>query len=584
MCEQENHSLQRRRKTKRGRPARKGTIIVLSAVLLVVMMGLLALSIDTGYMYTMQSQLDRAVDSAALAGAGSLVEGIDAANDQVVEYLVRNPVGPRNGTMAEDEMATAISQFLKDHEDDYDIRMGHWNLQTGQLDLTNELPSAIEVTMKYPNLPLFFGRVLGKKSFDVAARAVAMYQPRDIMVVLDLSASMNDDSELKSFDTIGREEVLENLSQIHEELGSPTYGELEFEPQFATAIGVPPTDDKLPQITVEYRGNEVYITSSKDVSNVVLELSDGSFQRDESFSDGDTEVTMTASNTIRQVWVKSGTNAQLFENSNGYGEVFDFTKNETFIDALGLTSVQYPYSGSWSQYVDYVRTSSINAGAGYKFKFGHANLINFWLEKKPAYSETPDLWKVSAQPVTAVKDAVDVFMDYMRTVDTNDRLGVSFYNSSDGEGELGSQLTSDLDHVAQLASERQAGHYHRYTNIAAGLKVAREELNARGRLGAFKMVVLMTDGQANWRDGYYDASAARADVIQEAYSAADKKYPVVTISLGAGADMALMDEVAEITNSRHFNIPGGQTVEEYRTELFEAFREIADARPLKIVN
>jgi hypothetical protein len=453
------------------------------------------------------------------------------------------------------------------------------------MELTNELPSAIEVTMRYPNLPLFFGRALGRDSFAVAARAIATYQPRDIMVVLDLSASMNDDSELKSIETLGRDSVLYNLQEIYEELGSPSYGLLEFAPEFATAVGMPPPDKKMPQITVRYEGNLIHITSTKDISNVVLELSDDTYVRNESFTDGNLEVTMAVNQTIKRVWVKSGTNALYFTHTNGYGEEFDFTDNATFVSALGLSSTEYPYpSGSWSEFVQYVRSSPVNSGAGFEFKFGHANLINYWLEQQPAYDQTPDLWKVSAQPITAVKDAVDVFMDYMRIVDTNDRLGVAFYNSSDGEGELGSPLTTDLDYVAQMARERQAAHYHVYTNIAAGLKVAREELNSRGRLGAFKMIVLMTDGQANWRDGLHDPDGARADVINEAYAAADKRYPIVTISLGAEADTALMNEVAEITNSRHFNIPGGQPVSQYRDELVEAFREIADARPVKIVN
>ena len=50
---------------------------MLTAILMVVLMALLALSIDTGYMYTMQTELDRSVDAAALAGAASLVEGTD---------------------------------------------------------------------------------------------------------------------------------------------------------------------------------------------------------------------------------------------------------------------------------------------------------------------------------------------------------------------------------------------------------------------------------------------------------------------------------------------------------------------------
>ena len=34
-----------------------------------------------------------------------------------------------------------------------------------------------------------------------------MFRPRDIMLVLDFSASMNDDSELKSIDALGQDVV-----------------------------------------------------------------------------------------------------------------------------------------------------------------------------------------------------------------------------------------------------------------------------------------------------------------------------------------------------------------------------------------
>ena len=65
---------------------------MLTAILMIVLMALLALSIDTGYMYTMQTELDRSVDAAALAGAASLVEGTDIASVQD-----RRILGPQSG-------------------------------------------------------------------------------------------------------------------------------------------------------------------------------------------------------------------------------------------------------------------------------------------------------------------------------------------------------------------------------------------------------------------------------------------------------------------------------------------------------
>jgi len=87
--------VQARRVPRHG--GRRGAIVLLTAVLLIVIMAVLALSIDTGYMYTMQTELDRSVDAAALAGAASLVDGPQVAGDKVVEYLVRNPVGGAGG-------------------------------------------------------------------------------------------------------------------------------------------------------------------------------------------------------------------------------------------------------------------------------------------------------------------------------------------------------------------------------------------------------------------------------------------------------------------------------------------------------
>ena len=72
-------------------------------------------------------------------------------------------------------------------------------------------------------------------------------------------------------------------------------------------------------------------------------------------------------------------------------------------------------------------------------------------------------------------------------------------------------------------------------------------------------------------------------MLSEASADAALRYPVVAISLGAGADTALMQQVAEVTESRHFNVPGGAVLGDYREGLMQVFRAIADARPLKLV-
>jgi hypothetical protein len=567
------------------RRRRRGAIIVLAAVLMIVMMAVLALSIDTGYMYTMQCQLDRSVDAAALAGAARLTEGEDCAHEEVLEYLIRNPVGHQATIVTDQDMVEQTAKFIAEHSNDYEILWGEWDSDAGRVVATEQLPSAVSVSMNYPNLPFFFGRVLGRDTFELHSSAVAMFQPRDIVVVLDFSGSMNDDSELKSIGTFGKPAIMDGLAAMYAELGSPTYGNvMQVVPKYITVKGAAPVNGTQPQISVEYRYKSAYVTSTLNLTSVKLQFSGGSTQTFSGLSAKTGTFPPSGSNNnkaIYKVWVKSG--------SNGVnGEAFDFdssTIRATIKTALGLNDVTYPYpNGSWNEFIDYGRTNSTNKNAGFEYMFGYANLINYWLEQHNSHADTPDLWKVSAQPVTALKDAVDIFMDYITEVDTNDRVGLVIYDATDGNATLETGLTSNLDLVPSITRQRQAGHYHDYTNIGAGMQKARQELVAHGRKNAFKMIVLMTDGNANWNNGSYNESAAKTQVLTEAAAAHTLRYPIVAISLGAAADTDLMAQVAEITESRHFNVPGGAVLGDYREGLLEVFRAIADARPLKLVH
>jgi Mg-chelatase subunit ChlD len=227
-----------------------------------------------------------------------------------------------------------------------------------------------------------------------------------------------------------------------------------------------------------------------------------------------------------------------------------------------------------------VKSSSYISAAGYRKKYGCLTLVNYWLEQQPGSAQTPDLWKVSAQPVTAVKDAVGVFMDYIQEVDCKDRVGLVIYNSPSQTAVLEYPLSSDFAQIQNTAQHRQAGHYDQFTNIGAGIHQARLELASHARPGAFKMIVLMTDGQANRP---YDESYAKSYVLEQAQAVAQEKYPIVTVSLGNAADTGLMQQVADITKGVHFNIPGGQAVINYRANLLEVFRKTANDRPLVLV-
>jgi Mg-chelatase subunit ChlD len=486
----------------RSRRRRKGAILVFAAFMLIVMLAMLAFAVDLGYVMNVQTELKRATDAAALAGAGSLADGPDVARLQALDFMLRNPVAGR--VVAEQENREALlAAWLAEHPDEFQVELGDWDPETKTFAQGDVLPSTIRVVASRNNASLFFGKILGQGTFSVTAESIARYMPRDIVLVLDFSASMNDDSELRRIHEYGedvRETIEANLLQIYQELGSPTYGDMQFQPQ--------------------------YISS-------------------------------TYNSTIKQT-------LGLLKYEGG-----------------SWVEVPYPYpSGSWDSYIDYVKSSSYLYYAGYRKKYGYMTLINYWLEQKPGHDQTPDLWKVSAQPVTAVKDAVGVFMEYIQEVDCKDRVGLVIYNSPSQTAVLEYPLTDDFAQIENTAEHRQAGHYDQYTNIGAGIYQARLELASHARPGAFKMIVLMTDGQANRPS---NESYAKSYVLQQAQAVAGEKYPIVTVSLGNAADTDLMQQVADITKGIHFNVPGGESVVDYREDLLAVFRKIANDRPLALV-
>ena len=560
----------------RSHNARRGNILVLTALFMTGLTALLALSIDLGYIYTTQSQLDRSVDAAALAGASQLSEGYGATQEKIVEYLVRNPIGPHASVANENALETQKLEFLAQHSDDLEIQTGHWNALTRSFEIGESPHSAVLVSMTYPRQPLFFGRVFGQSQFQVHRSAVAMYQPRDIMLTLDLSGSMNDDSEYGAIQQLGEDAVNLNLEQIWHEMGAPVYGNMGFEPTWVT----------IPFLTlpaaVTWKGNQVVLNSSVPIESARIYKSNGGYREYNSVGTSDT----------LQYGDRLIYRCEL--NINGHVETVNFFDNEHIRRGLGLNGVNYPSEGSWDDVVDACRNH--HAGlpwyddeirdSGNLRKFGVKSAIHFWLKNKPRAGQSPFLAQVSAQPLTAVKDAVDVFLDDVGQVNTADRVGVSVYNSENGFGLTECDLTEDLQAVHEVTHTRQAGHYQGWTNIAAGLKNARQELEEHGRNGASKIIVLMTDGCANWTggtEGGYAPEHARQEVLTEAQHCRDLRFPVVTISLGSNADLDLMEEVAEISGGIHYSIPGGVPVEAYADDLIETFQEIATSRPLKLV-
>src|SRR4051812_12247289 len=164
---------------------RFGAIVVLAAFFMIVLLAIVAFAVDTGYIVTVNTELKRAADSGALAGAGSLIDGSPTAILKAREYVSLNNV--------------ASSKVA---DTNVDVQTGSWDPVARKFIAGVTPASAIKVSLLSGNKSLFFGGLLGTSQFNSTADAIAVYQPRDIMVVLDYSGSMTDDSKLSAIPTL----------------------------------------------------------------------------------------------------------------------------------------------------------------------------------------------------------------------------------------------------------------------------------------------------------------------------------------------------------------------------------------------
>ncbi|MDA0282760.1 MAG: VWA domain-containing protein [Planctomycetota bacterium] len=565
---------------------RRGNIILLSAGVIVMTMGFAAFSIDIGYLAVAKGQLQAAVDAATLAAAMELNPNIDQT---VVESNVKaaateiaglNPVGNHSGLLLDPAVDIELGRRDWDSGNStFVFNFGPQAVPYNIVRVTGRLDSVFNAgtgQTEDRRLPMFFAPAINHENVTLKVGSVATYQPRDMIITLDFSGSMNDDSEFKSCNELGHAWINSAIDQMWTELGQPSYGNMPYAPTYLTVEGVPEDPgNNIPHITVTYRGDEVDVTSTMSLSKVVLKDSSGGYLTFDNLS-GTTGV-FQDNKKIRRVWVKSGSNANISGDTDG--ERFEYDDAD-IVEYLDLDTVTYPHpSGSWTSFVDYVNDSGNVGEANYRYMYGTKCLINYWNEQKPMYSQTTGLSVCSTQPLTAAKTASDVLCDYIAMVEADDQVGLSIYTHSSSNGAiLESGLTNNVASIKPLYRNRQAGHYDNMTNIGGGLKVAREELENNGRQDAYRVIVLMTDGVAN-----RPSSNPEQWAIDQANLCKASKIKIMAIALGLGADQDLMLQLAEITGGKRFIVPGGGTIAQYQAELMQVFQEIAADRPLKLL-
>jgi len=617
-----------------GTNERRGVFMVLAFFVLSAALVFVALSVDLGVVSLTKTQLQNAVDAAALAAAqeisaaledvaGNVGEGGDVGGqvqdaNAIAEDAARimaSHVAELNGVFVDPQADVRFGKRV------FDESTGDFSIQWG-----SDPYNVVEVKGRRDNpdtdapdgmLELFFAPFLGQESVALKASAISFVEARDLVVVLDFSGSMNYDSQLRSdsIDKLGQTAIEDNLYDIWQDLGAPAYGDMPFEPGWVT---VP---DAVADVT--WKSSQIDVEADVAYDEVQLKFSNGNYETIDGLSATTGTYSGTGSNAgsrITKCWVTSGVDVA----------EYDFYDNDTIIRGLGLDAVEYPFpDGEWYQYVEYMRDHSSSMSSwyeyqmyatGYRRKFGTMTFLNFLFRHKREFDQTPVLWQTRHYPFHAVKEGTSLLCDFLQNLQFGDHMGMVSYDTQhrvesvlDDPGieayvDISSEpITNDYSALDTIQRHKQAAHYYGTTNIGGGLYDATQLLAANGRYGARPTILLMTDGNANtsdegwsfpsnwdWTemtdyDGDGTADYTTSDYHKQytfyrAKQAIDMGITIHTMSVGANADRSLMQAIAYAGGGIWIDVPGGSTVDAMESQMLEAFGQIAaNVPPAKLL-
>lgn len=594
------------------RNRRKGAVVVLIAIVFPILIAFAALTVDVGVMYNAKSDLQRAADAAALGAAGRLND-YDQGDPSVLarqtakQIVSQNPVLRQTVSLA-----------------DSDIELGHAIYQNGGNTFTfvpsNDKPDAVRVVVRKtadsPNgsLPLFFGKFFGKQMTDVSAEAIAMLIPRDISLVADLSRSHNFDSTLPNYKKTainlydvwadfpgGIDDVNNSVwtgadpssltaAQLSQ-MSGPAWGlmkDLGFGDLTVPSNYDPNTDPGLIRLASGQDWSDARLTSyltrqgynATEVSAILNAQFDGSgaYESRVAVALG---LARWDSGIPGGLWESLGIQSSDAGNGNGFVGSSEITFVEQFGGRTFGESAQI-----WKDYIkNYVSNSRSNmakANANFRYQYGIKTFIDYLMNKRPRKSDTPELADAPHQPMQAVKDAVNQLATTVTDLKSNDRISLEVY-ATYARHEV--DLTNDFFQVASHLDQMQAGHYASSTNIGAGILRGIEELTSnRASPVARKIMILLTDGVANIgceTCTSYDPAGGRNYALEVAQQAADNEITIFAVSVGSGADQALMDQIAAIGGGEHFHAEGA--IEQYSDQLDQIFEVLGGARPVELI-
>ncbi|QDU81066.1 von Willebrand factor type A domain protein [Polystyrenella longa] len=615
---------------------RKGAFMAFTLFILIATAGFLSMSIDLSVVTVTRTRMQNTADAAALAASQEISIALDELSGDLGQggdvgggVQDANVYAQQRAKDMAEEIVTLNGFYL---DPDRDVEFGQRVLDddTGEASIVwGQSPfNTVKVTVRKSNpdkdapdakLDLFFAKMLDEENIAIEVNAIAYIDARDLVVVMDFSGSMNYDSLFRSdsISKLGQPAIETNLQNIWNDLGSPTYGNMGFANDFVT---IPEDSSNNPDFEVTWKHDVAEVTSDHPVYRVKIYFESGGSQQ--------FNLSNVYSYNAKGTGSKSGRvidklQVRYRKNNSNVTKTIDFYDDDDLKRGLDLSNVSYPYpSGSWNDFLDHCLNDSDIERAGHERTFGMMNLIHYWMDERRAYSQTPDLYKVRHYPFHAVKEGGSLLCNYLDSLDFGDHLGLVTYDTyhrvesvlvSDGWVQDSVDISSDpiTDNYAAINTiqrNKQAAHYYATTNVGGGLSRAIDLLDAHGRYGAQKTILLMTDGNANTSDNNWDyppgfdmdeltdyngdgtadyttSNTHKKFTFAMAKKAIDKDYTIHTMSVGANADRDFMKAIAFAGDGIYVDVPGGATIASMEEQMLAAFAKIAaNVPPPKLMN
>jgi Flp pilus assembly protein TadG len=597
--------------TIRNKQRVRGAILILTAFLLVFLLGIIAFAVDLGYILLARTQLQTAADSAALAAGATMGASQKDSIDTAIKYAGLNRVGDRQVVVKSS-----------------DVIYGTWDTTTRTFTPNaSGMGNAVKVTARADSstsgaVPLFFGAVFGQHTANAQASAVATSNPRDICFVVDLSSSMNDDTDPgntaginSSYPGVGSQMMQKFFSDMN--FGTypgPTYkGPKVGAPLGCTTISGLASTSSSPLLYSKISSTKTKYGYTVPSQYVIYVKNDGS---------GKTADTTTSATTKAYSWV---IDEQLGGKSGAALSGLGIMRNAQ----PNLDSANSSYYTYWKAYIDatpsnlgYLSYVKIFEPCGREVApfSGTSSLLSPMSVDAPYYvhhTESTDAgnfeFPAAEMPTHSARrsliSALKVIMDRnasIKTISQRDLVSIVTYSDKTHISIVHNLDTDYFGAMNASATLQACGINTSCTATEMGLAQANSLLTTQGRVSANKVVVLLTDGKPNLysssnsaissyrnthgNSNFYGGSSSYPQdaAMMQAAMMQGKNWMFFPVAIGLQGDPDFMNRIYSIgkgmtdaTGTSPYSATGNPA--DYETELKSIFQQIISTPKVRLV-